>query len=68
MEEDDSPPVAVPMDEISDEMLPELDTGAPVGVTVITGYLGAGKSTVSSSLTSCFLIVMCQTDSFYFYF
>lgn len=53
-EEDDNPPIAVPMDGVTDEMLPESVADSPVGVTVITGYLGAGKSTVSSSLSSTF--------------
>ncbi|KAJ4791583.1 COBW domain-containing protein 1 [Rhynchospora pubera] len=46
MEEDDNPPIAIPMDEVSLEVPTEPDAGAPVGVTVITGYLGAGKSTL----------------------
>ncbi|KAF3323373.1 hypothetical protein FCM35_KLT12104 [Carex littledalei] len=45
-EEDDNPPIAVRMDEVTDEMLPESVADSPVGVTVITGYLGAGKSTL----------------------
>lgn len=54
-EEDDVPPVAVPVGEPPEEIpTPEPFAGAPVGVTVITGYLGAGKSTVSSSMNSLF--------------
>lgn len=53
-EEDDNPPIAVPMDGVTGKMLLESVADSPVGVTVITGYLGAGKSTVSSPLSSTF--------------
>ncbi|XP_072974469.1 uncharacterized protein [Typha angustifolia] len=57
MEEDDeNPPLAVRIEEIYEKDLPgsssqsinppELVGESPVGVTVITGYLGAGKSTL----------------------
>lgn len=41
-EEEEEPPLAV---EMCGAELPE-DSGVTVGVTLITGYLGAGKSTV----------------------
>lgn len=56
-DDDDSPPLAVPIADESPsanppkysqdpQKLPGIDFQSPVGVTVITGYLGAGKSTV----------------------
>lgn len=58
MEEDDEiPPLAVQLDGINEPKSSELSRKSgngrtmgedSVGVTVITGYLGAGKSTVSS--------------------
>lgn len=45
MEEDEDPPLAV---EINKSTPPQSQNDdVSVGVTVITGYLGAGKSTVS---------------------
>ncbi|KAK6921929.1 Cobalamin (vitamin B12) biosynthesis CobW-like, C-terminal [Dillenia turbinata] len=50
--EDEEPPLAVQIDDVSDRNCTETITEA-VGVTVITGYLGAGKSTlVNHILTS----------------
>ncbi|PKA53678.1 hypothetical protein AXF42_Ash009174 [Apostasia shenzhenica] len=57
MEDDDeNPPLAVAIDNMSESSLPESSSRSenvgvtqeesPVGVTVITGYLGAGKSTL----------------------
>ncbi|XAR65264.1 hypothetical protein NMG60_11009319 [Bertholletia excelsa] len=56
MEDDEEPPLAVEISEATDQNLsqpsdqPDKCVGiveaAPVGVTVITGYLGAGKSTL----------------------
>ncbi|KAJ3673112.1 hypothetical protein LUZ60_006486 [Juncus effusus] len=45
-EEDDGPPHAVRLAGTPEILPPELVAGVPVGVTVITGYLGAGKSTL----------------------
>lgn len=66
--EEDDPPVAVEIDQSaqqsyshpqSDSKRPQTDD-VPVGVTVITGYLGAGKSTVKSlSLTVSTTLAMC---------
>ncbi|CAI9785281.1 unnamed protein product [Fraxinus pennsylvanica] len=39
-EDDEEPPLAVAIDDVVEHEIP------PVGVTVITGYLGAGKSTL----------------------
>ncbi|MQL88480.1 hypothetical protein Taro_021044 [Colocasia esculenta] len=57
-DDEESPPVAIQIEEASavrpvaasdkPESSPGLTGGSPVGVTVITGYLGAGKSTVTS--------------------
>ncbi|XP_073130268.1 uncharacterized protein [Henckelia pumila] len=54
--DDETPPLAVPINDAVDDCVPSQDPdqilptdvpGAPaVGVTVITGYLGAGKSTL----------------------
>lgn len=52
MEDDDeeSPPLAVLIEETSlgkpEKSSRVTEGGPPVGVTIITGYLGAGKSTV----------------------
>lgn len=57
---DEEPPLAISIDDVvdnktqpilrveqdDDNQLPDLPEAQPVGVTVITGYLGAGKSTV----------------------
>lgn len=49
-EDDDEPPLAIAIDEVVDDRTPpprsDLSEAQPVGVTVITGYLGAGKSTL----------------------
>lgn len=54
-DEEEAPPLAV---EIGQPVEPyssgAKDVDVPVGVTVITGYLGSGKSTVSSVLSSSF--------------
>ncbi|KAF5745432.1 hypothetical protein HS088_TW07G01016 [Tripterygium wilfordii] len=54
MEDDEDVPLAVQIDEIIEKpnsqvqhgLRPAVDDAASVGVTVITGYLGAGKSTL----------------------
>ncbi|KAL2906772.1 COBW domain-containing protein 1 [Bienertia sinuspersici] len=43
MEDDEEAPLAIVIDEVADSSLSQHDV---VGVTVITGYLGAGKSTL----------------------
>lgn len=45
-EEDEDPPLAVEIKQTLDPSLQNFEQLPPVGVTVITGYLGAGKSTV----------------------
>lgn len=57
MDDDENPPLAIEIDELqsptsSSNPVIELqnDDVSVVGVTVITGYLGAGKSTVSKPL------------------
>lgn len=60
-EEDEDPPLAVEINETLDhqsfnqslQKYENTDELPPVGVTVITGYLGAGKSTVLS-LIRCY--------------
>lgn len=55
-EDDEEPPLAVEINDTvgrnqsqtSDDQRRKVVEGSPVGVTVITGYLGAGKSTVHS--------------------
>lgn len=63
MEDNDGePPLAVEISnatshlatEVSNKRPEAYDEAPPVGVTVITGYLGAGKSTVIPLLTSPF--------------
>ncbi|KAI3407541.1 uncharacterized protein J3R85_020914 [Psidium guajava] len=46
VELDDVPPLAIDIPRTSDQKQRTEDGGASVGVTVITGYLGAGKSTL----------------------
>ncbi|GAB2297149.1 hypothetical protein Dimus_031261 [Dionaea muscipula] len=47
MEEDEEPPLAVDIDQLPEQIVKNFgDVVASVGVTVITGYLGAGKSTL----------------------
>ncbi|XP_048137076.1 COBW domain-containing protein 1 [Rhodamnia argentea] len=46
VELDDGPPLAIEIPGTSDQNRRPEDGGASVGVTVITGYLGAGKSTL----------------------
>ena len=63
MEDDEeAPPLAVEIDQPTEPYSQQqpnssirIDDDVSVGVTVITGYLGAGKSTVSS-LLFCFAI------------
>lgn len=59
-EEDDDPPLAVEINETIP--LQSHNNDVSVGVTVVTGYLGAGKSTVNliplSQLLLCFLEIL----------
>ncbi|KAG6398877.1 hypothetical protein SASPL_140348 [Salvia splendens] len=61
--DDEEPPMAIAIDDVvedktplpsvveqRDNLQPDLPEAQPVGVTVITGYLGAGKSTLVSSI------------------
>ena len=48
--EDEDPPLAVEIGETITAVQQHEDDGVSVGVTVITGYLGAGKSTVTYTL------------------
>ncbi|KAL1539459.1 COBW domain-containing protein 1-like isoform X4 [Salvia divinorum] len=61
--DDEEPPLAIAIDDVvedkttppslveqRDNLRPDLPEAQPVGVTVITGYLGAGKSTLVSSI------------------
>lgn len=50
MEDEEDPPLAVEIGETITAAGPHEDEGVSVGVTVITGYLGAGKSTVNYSM------------------
>lgn len=51
MEEEEAPPLAVEIEQpVEPYSSGAKDIDDPVGVTVITGYLGSGKSTVSSVL------------------
>ncbi|XP_057785555.1 uncharacterized protein LOC131003101 [Salvia miltiorrhiza] len=63
--DDEEPPLAIALDDVVDEktpppppveqrdnLPPDLPEAQPVGVTVITGYLGAGKSTLVSTILS----------------
>jgi hypothetical protein len=46
-DDDDCPPLAVELpSRAPSPPAPDYSESSPVGVTVITGYLGAGKSTV----------------------
>lgn len=56
-DEEEEPPLAVQINDIVNHVAseppsqpPVTDDPPPVGVTVITGYLGAGKSTVITHL------------------
>ena len=50
MEDEEDPPLAVEIGETVTATQQHEDGGVSVGVTVITGYLGAGKSTVTYPL------------------
>lgn len=63
MQDDEGePPLAVEINDVTSHIATEVsdkrpdvsEEAPPVGVTVITGYLGAGKSTVIPLLTSPF--------------
>ena len=72
-EDDEEPPLAIAMNETIDQnpsqpshqsnQQPEIAKAPPVGVTVITGYLGAEKSTVISSFH--FLLILYNSLSIY---
>lgn len=49
--DEEEPPLAVEIDDVVEHEIP------PVGVTVITGYLGAGKSTVKWILNLLLVVI-----------
>lgn len=49
--DEEEPPLAVAIDDVVEHEIP------PVGVTVITGYLGAGKSTVKWILNLLLVVI-----------
>lgn len=57
--DDEEPPLAVQIDGDSSELRKrnEFSEEASVGVTIITGYLGAGKSTVSFRIFSLEIVL-----------
>lgn len=81
-EEDEDPPLAVEINQLSDHHTsnpslerPENVDASSVGVTVITGYLGSGKSTVCTTIQShhflwtfnLFHSVRIFTNTFFFF-
>lgn len=81
-EEDEDPPLAVEINQLSDHHTsnpslerPENVDASSVGVTVITGYLGSGKSTVCTTIHShhflwtfnLFHSVRIFTNTFFFF-
>lgn len=57
MEDEEDPPLAVEIGETITAAERHEDDGVSVGVTVITGYLGAGKSTVKSPMNIFHLLI-----------